>query len=162
MRRAVLLTVTVLALAVAAPAQAWHVARPPAPSPMPVVVHAPCPDDPDAGGCYYPPAHPRFQHRIYFTGDRFTFQHELGHAFDAVEMDAGERARFARLVSRVRVPWAASSTHDREGLAETFADAYALCRLGYTGRTRWETSTSYTPTPRRHGRVCELIAQAAG
>jgi hypothetical protein len=162
MGRAVLLVLGVLALAVAAPARASHVARPPAPSPMPVIVHAPCPEDPEAGGCYYPPTNPTYQHRLYFAGDRFAFQHELGHAFDAVEIDAGERARFARLAGRAGAPWAASSAQDREGLAETFADAYALCRLGYSGRARWQTSTSYTATPRRHRRVCAFIAHAAG
>jgi hypothetical protein len=161
LRRSALI-VALLVLAVESPAQASRVARPPAPSPMPAIVNAACPDDPDAGGCYYPPTHPTFQHRLYVaSADSFTFQHELGHAFDAVEIDNTERARFARLVGRVGAPWEASSAQDRDGLGETFADAYAACRTNLNPNKEWETSTGYTPSARRHRRVCRFLRYTA-
>jgi hypothetical protein len=76
---------------------------------------------------------------VFTDGYRFTRAHELGHAFDATMMDAGERERFVRLTGMFADDEMWNGTYvDEQGRlldtgnspAEVFADAYASCRIG--------------------------------
>ena len=124
----------------------------PLPAIMPVVIHESCPA-PEGTSCTWPGG------PIYLDpewGDRFTYWHELGHAFDYQEMDDGDRAAFMRLI-RHPGPWRSppDSAH------EQFAEAYALCALRV--RPRWgriRGGAGYEPRPAVHHRVCTLIRGA--
>lgn len=156
MHRSLLLALAI-ALSSATSAQARPLDRPPLPSPMPLIVAGTCPADPDAGGCYYSATHTLY-HR---GGNRFALAHELGHAFDTVELDERERTRFAGLMGQGgATQWLSTSEHARDSLSEIFADAYATCRLGMTATGRWTTSTTYSPSPEQQRRVCRFITAA--
>lgn len=161
----------------ATPAQArTRVAKPPRPIPMPAITKAPCPGFGDeAAGCFYGAgdadaagrSYPRGE--IFTDGDHFTTLHELGHAFDETMMDDNERHAFAHLLIRPDEYWTASYTDEAgrfiqspTSLAETFADAYANCRLGRSPQVgkAWEASGNYYPTLKDHRRICGLIARA--
>jgi len=161
-----------VALAMAAicllPAAATAQRRVPLPSPMPPVVYAPCPDDPTVEGCTYWVA----PFTIYLSNHRrFIREHELGHAFDQTMMSDGERNRFRTLTHQRTAPWwkLEEGEYSRASVGEQFADAYANCAIGNGSRRlpsgmisdRWETSTSYSPSPRTHRRVCAFIRRAA-
>jgi hypothetical protein len=171
-----LLVLAALLLVLPASAQArQHIARPPLPQPMPQIITSECPGDADAGGCYIGAGEADINGRAYahgaaytVDGNRFAVLHELGHAYDATMMDAGERNRFARLAGMNDLLWTWSD--DVNGAlvqgsgtpAERFADAYAACRMALvvgSGHTWW-TSYGYLPTARQHRRICKTIARA--
>jgi hypothetical protein len=158
-------------LALAAP-QANALERPPWPRPAPAIERAQDCHGLVAG--HYDEARNTI---VICTADRFVIAHEAGHAFDVLHLDDGERNRFAGLLGREGDPWRQlNSTPDRrlpdgtevvsasrESLSEWFADAYAACRLRF-GRgpgERWESSTGYAPSERKHRRVCALLRRAA-
>lgn len=154
------------------------VARPPMPNPMPQIVHGACPGmGDDAAGCFVSAGQADYTGRAWPTGavftddDRFTRAHELGHAFDATMMDAGERSRFVRLANMFTDDEAWNSTYvDDQGRlldvgnspAEVFADAYASCFIGQiiAPRFMWTTSTGYMPTAHIERTICGMIARA--
>ena len=118
----------------AAWARAIHV-HAPGPSGPPIEIDlGPCPGLPDAGGCSMP-----WAGRIYLLNrDPFTLEHELGHFYDARDLDDKERAWLLPLLgARDDTPW---DRPDRwtDGdpyclhtvcANERFADAYAACAL---------------------------------
>jgi hypothetical protein len=153
-----------------------RIAQPPLPDPMPEMLIGECPGSGDeASGCYIGIGEADangvvYAHGATFTVDRtrFTRLHELGHAYDATMMDAGERNRFARLMGMNDLLW--TWADDVDGVliqapgtpAEKFADAYAACRMGLivgSGHTWW-TGYGYFPTARQHRRICGLITRA--
>ena len=166
---------TVFAVAFAASAEA-RVDRPPLPTPLPEIIDAHCPGLTEAGGCYFSPGNGDASGRVYARGavfsrgrDRFSTLHEMGHAFDATMMDAGERNRFAWLLSRDLEVWTYSYTDDDgrliqagNSLAEVFADAYANCRMGHERGSgeEWEAGYDYYPEASTHRQVCRLITRA--
>jgi hypothetical protein len=171
-----LTSLALAALALAACSPAAEAAPPPLPRPMPEVVRAPCPGLDDAAGCHIgagqaDPAGRTYERGAVFVAvpGRFARLHELGHAFDATMMDAGERERFSRILRLRDLLWTWSYEEggaliqDPGTLAEKFADAYAACRLGLrvgSGRP-WETGYGYYPTARQHRRACALVSAAA-
>lgn len=125
------------------------------PDPMPQVITGDCPTSP-------PESIPCFvggnQYKIYF-GDYdapFEMMHELGHAYDYLYLDDGERHSFARHLELTN-PWYvapdpsktliqnANRTHNNVP-GEEFADKYAECRL-----FKWN---------REHDRLCAWIKRA--
>jgi hypothetical protein len=138
---------------------------------MPVIVRAPCPGFPGAAGCY-----DWTTQTVYVKpgADRFAYKHELGHAFDDVMLSGGERNRFRTLTHQRGAQWWKLATDElgayaRSSVGEQFADAYANCAL-HNGtwrrrdgviEQRWETSTTYAPSPSVHRAVCSFIARAA-
>lgn len=128
------------------------------PAPAVVTVAASCPDGsgaPCSAGStiYIPPG-----------TEPFALQHEIGHAFDAYYLDAGERHRFQTLAKTDGGLWSPGTGMTPEGLrspAEKFADAYAACRLGLTPSENWTESYGYMPTRKQHRAVCSFIKRAA-
>lgn len=185
-------TVSLLALAVAllAPASAhathhraqhprtYKVVRPPLPNPMPQIVRGACPGmGDDAEGCFVPAGEADYigtpwpTGAVFTDGYRFTRAHELGHAFDATMMDAGERERFVRLTQMFADDELWNSTYTDEAgrlldvgdsPAEVFADAYASCLIGQIiapGHS-WTTSTGYQPSGHVEREICGMISRA--
>jgi hypothetical protein len=125
---------------------------------MPAVIATACPGMTDGPACYSPDTN-----TIYVRQPGFAFQHELGHAFDAANLDDGERSRFIH-ITHLRGPWRQGTGFTAGGLrspSEKFADAYAACRLRLDPRREWETGYDWTPSPRLHRRVCAFISRAA-
>lgn len=170
-------TVAALSMPVAAQARTQRPVRPPLPNPMPQIVRM-ATNDPMANGFagYYDGA----VIHVIDPRDKFTVRHELGHAFDAQYMDAGERQRFATLLACDRYgcngeqdlywttagddPLTGMYVTDPGSVSEKFADAYAACRSRYVIASDhvWETGYGYSPpTNRQHLRVCRMIANAA-
>jgi hypothetical protein len=167
------------AVLLAAPAHAdaalKRPARPPLPDPMPQMTIGECPGEGEAAGCYIGIGEADINGNVYahgatFTVDRSRFArlHELGHAYDATMMDAGERNRFASLMDMSDLLWTWSDDIDGAIVqspgtpAEKFADAYAACRMGLvvgSGHTWW-TGYGYFPTARQHRRICGVITRA--
>ena len=117
-----------------------------------------CPMGPVFAGCVFP-AQPRVLYmRPALHEPRRILYHELGHAFDLLVLNQRERRQFKRIVGIRRHGWF------RGGLppAEWFADGYASCavRLRLRRSVR-PTPYGYSPSPRRHARVCALIRSAA-
>jgi hypothetical protein len=117
-----------------------------------------CPMGRVFAGCVFP-AQPRVLYmRPALHEPRRILYHELGHTFDLLVLNQGERRRFKRIVGIRRHGWF------RGGLppAEWFADGYASCavRLRLRRSVR-PTPYGYSPSPRRHARVCALIRSAA-
>jgi hypothetical protein len=158
-------------------ARTYKVARPPLPNPMPRIIRGPCPGLDEAAGCFIPAGDADYTGTpwptgaVFTDGYRFTTAHELGHAFDATMMDAGERQRFIHLTRMFPGDVAWNSTYvDEEGRlldtgnspAEVFADAYASCRIGQiiAEGHEWTTSTGYMPTAHIERMVCRMIVRA--
>lgn len=158
--------------------RAYTVIRPPMPSPMPRIVHGSCPGmEDDAAGCFVPAGEADFTGTpwptgaVFTDGYRFTKAHELGHAFDATMLDAGERERFVRLTGMFADDelWVSTYVDELGRLldagnspAEVFADAYASC---WTGQIiapghEWTTSTGFMPTARNERLICGMISRA--
>lgn len=150
-------------------APAASAARFPIPSPMPTILHAPCPVDPDAGGCAYvdPVALasgaygddcPNPAGCIFLrTRNRFARWHELGHAWDQQKLTDSDRRWFARKLEMAGQPWFDEAWNPGGSPGERFADAYANCALRNTFRRGWETAYDYMPTLRRHRAICNAI-----
>jgi hypothetical protein len=145
---------------------------------MPQIVRGACPGmGDDAEGCFvaageadytgtpWPPA------PCSPTATASRRAHELGHAFDATMMDAGERERFVRLTGMFA---------DDEYWASTYVDDEGpparrgrVTRRGLRGRlrvlpdradhrirARVETSTGYQPTAHVERVICGMIMRA--
>jgi hypothetical protein len=144
----------------------------PLPPWVPPVVTGPCPWDAEAGGCYV-------DEIIYVVPpvDRFTLNHEIGHAFDDQVMGAGDgyaltppRAKFEAIM-HLHGPWwlLGKCVHGYcdappRGIspAEVFADEYANCRLRQRpDRGPWSAAYESTPTLRQHERACALMRLTA-
>ena len=82
--------------------------------------------------------------------------HELGHVFDDT-MPASARTRFQSIM-RKRGAWA--STSSAAPANEQFAEAYSLCAMRLSIRSRHFGNYGYSPSPTQHRRVCALINQA--
>lgn len=167
-----------IAFPASADAKLVRPAQPPLPQPLPEIIIGECPGmEGEAAGCFFGINEADLHGRVYPTGgvysvkrDRFTILHELGRAFDATMMDAGERNAFADLLDREDEMWS-SSYEDEEGrviedprsLAGVFGNAYANCRMGHvvaSGHT-WEAGYDYFPTARQHRAICAMITRAA-
>lgn len=158
--------------------KSYTVTRPALPNPMPQVIHGACPGmGDDAAGCFVAAGEADYTGRpwptgaVFTDGDKFTKEHELGHAFDATMMDAGERERFVRLTGMFADDelWVSIYVDENDRVidtgnspAEIFADAYASCRIGQiiAPRYEWTTSTGYMPTARTEREICGMIARA--
>src|SRR4051812_26400607 len=88
--------------------------------------------------------------------DRATLLHEVGHAFDAAEMTAADRAAFSAIVGDTRA-WDAGPNAPKE----RFAEAYSLCARHPVIRRAYTAAYAYRVTPEQHGRVCGLIRRVA-
>jgi hypothetical protein len=123
-----------------------------------VIRRAFCPMGPVFAGCVFP-ARPRVLYmRPVLHEPRRILYHELGHTFDLLVLNRRERRRFKRIVGIRRHGWF------RGGLppAEWFADGYASCAVRLRlRRVVRPTPYGYSPSPRRHARVCALIRSAA-
>ncbi|HEY4279402.1 MAG TPA: hypothetical protein VGM91_14355 [Conexibacter sp.] len=144
---------------------------------MPEIIIGECPGmEGEVAGCFFGIAEADVHGRVYPTGgvysltnDRFTVLHELGRAFDATMMDAGERNRFASILARDDEVWSSTYT-DEEGrviedprsLAGVFGNAYANCRMGHIVASghEWEAGYDYYPTASEHRQICSLITRA--
>lgn len=122
---------------------------PPAPQAEYSLVRAPCPYFPETSGCVQVDTG-----TIYIRRDlprrfaRETFQHELGHLYDWHHVDEVEMEEFKRIARVTDRRFWAGGVHE----AEQFADAYAVCRLGYRpSHNRWRK-----PDPA----VCRFIKEA--
>jgi hypothetical protein len=124
---------------------------------MPVVdavIHsAECPHIPTGGSC-------AIGAEVWVSprASRFTFAHELGHAFDAQALDARARDWLTtRLGFPVGTAWETpSAALGPVDPSERFADAYAHCALGT--RPRDIIGYGYLPGRKRHRRICNAIA----
>jgi hypothetical protein len=111
-------------------------------------------------------------------GSKFVAMHELGHFFDARNLDADERAELQFLMGvRMDEPWQNPKVFGadcgyNQCPSEMFADAYANCALGrsFTGRRvskghyrgGWESPYGYLPRSNRWYRaMCATISAAA-
>jgi hypothetical protein len=116
-----------------------------------------CPGDVPLPSCA-----PENQHLIQLDpqyADRHVVLHELGHVFDDLMPD-WVRPRFRAMVApRKRGQW--SAANGRAPLNEQFAEAYSLCAMKLSLRTRHYGNYGYNPSPRLHAKVCALI-NAAG
>lgn len=132
------------------------------PAPNATVVRATCPVPTATGLCAS-----REDRVVYVAGnaDRFAFEHELGHLFDAQFLDDGERNALKRAVAiPVDRPWNLGTGLTKEGLAspsERVADLYAACRLRLDPDTRWETAYDYQPSRKQFRRACGVLRRAA-
>lgn len=116
---------------------------------------------------------------VLYLGDRARFMayHELGHFFDARDLNDEDRAELKFLMHiPQRTPWEKvrsleDTCGDKDCPSEMFADAYANCALGNSPAPKrlrggrlvgtWETAYGYSPTPSENRQVCALI-RAAG
>lgn len=142
---------------------------------MPQIIDKPCPGYEEAMECVFQAGEGDVYGGIYprgavfvVDGDRFATEHGLGHIFDVTMMDDGERSAFEHALGRIDEQWSFTFVEDGRvvqspaSLAETFADAYANCRLGRvvaSGRA-WEAGYDYYPTAREHRRICGIITRA--
>lgn len=93
----------------------------------------------------------------------FSREHELGHAFDAQYLDAGERFALQHRMGLPDGPWIRGTGMTADGYSspsEWMADAYAACRLGLIPGRRWTTAYGYEPTKRQHRVVCGTLSRA--
>ena len=92
------------------------------------IATAPCPDYPGMNrSCYMVPTE-----TVYMAHwDRFTYLHEMGHAYDYQAMSDIDRASVQPLLQEDHRtgPW-------RGGVEEEFASLFALCVLGDEVRNR--------------------------
>jgi hypothetical protein len=158
-------------------AQAQHPATALPGDGIPVEVSlAKCPGLPNAGGCV-------IDSRIYLTAepDRLVFMHELGHIYDARNLDDYERGALAPYLVPGKA-WsdcgnvanldATDGSEYGQCPKEVFADAYAACALKAipehyrrSGKHRrfvpaslnWPTGYRYMPSLTRQRIVCALI-----
>ena len=119
---------------------------------------ASCPLHAGFTGCVFT-AHPRI---LYLSPGarepRRLLYHELGHTFDLLVLNSGERRAFKRILGIQRPGWFGGGLPP----AEWFADGYAACALHVRLDHRLTpTPYAYSPTLRRHARVCRLIGSAA-
>lgn len=117
-----------------------------------------CPMGLSFAGCVFT-ARPRVLYlRPHLHQTRRVFLHELGHVFDLVVLNARERRRFKRILGIRRSGWFYGGLPP----AEWFADGYAACAMRLRLRRAFSpTPYGYSPSPRRHARVCRLIVTAA-
>jgi hypothetical protein len=147
--------VLILALAVtlfaASDARAGLVPRAPAET----ILLEPCPEGgPEVVGCA--------SDTTAWVGrapSRFTVEHERGHLADAQVLRDPDRRVLRPLLGLRAGPWWG------EAAAEMFADAYAVCALGF--RASWQSTYGYWPDRAQHARVCAFLwwltqAQRAG
>ncbi len=93
--------------------------------------------------------------------DRWSFEHEIGHLFDAYVLNEAERERFSQL-ARIPLPWWYAPEAWHQSPAEYFAENYAACavrgdRIPFSIIERPnETSIQ----PRQHFQICTLIERA--
>jgi hypothetical protein len=107
------------------------------------------------------------------TNKLFAAEHELGHFFDARNLDDEEREQLQfRMGIRLDIPWENPRVFgDGCGVdqcpSEMFADAYANCALGRSpaghhrahGRITggWESPYGYAPSASQHRTICATI-----
>lgn len=93
-------------------------------------------------------------------GMRFTFLHELGHVWDFQAMPEWQRQRFLALIRQPNLPWylPRSSSFERVGGGEWFADAYALCafRSAYPPHSYYEVGPGIMGSPALNA-TCRMI-----
>jgi hypothetical protein len=123
-----------------------------------VTLHiAACPGGPSwAGGCAAPQTREVYM-LPHVSGPHVLF-HELGHVFDAAELDVARRSGFQKIIGR-RGPWRGAPETDPP--IEQFAEAYSLCARKPAIAEREFAMYGYSPTPAMHRRVCALIARAS-
>jgi hypothetical protein len=135
--------------------QRWvDAAAMPTPSENLYVVLASCPV-PVSDGCIVHDAVPT----VYLgpmVRDRATLLHEVGHAFDAAEMNDGGRAAFSAIFGDTRA-WGQGPNAPKE----RFAEAYSLCARHPVLRRTYTAAYAYRVTPAQQRRVCALIRRAA-
>lgn len=79
----------------------------------------------DMVGCYF--EKPFGVHRIYYDGDLQVYLHEVGHIFDATEMQPPDRDKFKHIFGLEPLGWHDDPLHVNAAPAEWFADAYSRC-----------------------------------
>jgi hypothetical protein len=123
-----------------------------------VTLHiAACPGGPAwAAGCALPQGDQVYM-LPHAAGPHVLF-HELGHVFDATELDAARRRGFQKIVGRAG-PWRGAPESDPP--IEQFAEAYSLCARRPALAEREFAMYGYSPTPAVHRRVCALITRAS-
>lgn len=90
------------------------------------IVTAPCPAYPIENGgwsCYEPSTRTIYAPRF----DRFTFIHEVGHAYDFQVMSDTDRAEVQPMLTQSSGLWSGGTFY---GADEEFASAYAGCVMG--------------------------------
>lgn len=136
---------------------------------VPVTVQqGPCPgaDPMFTDGCYLADTNEVWVQPGELSGGEWTFWHEMGHAYIAQRLDAGERMAASCLPAMIS-PWeedpARCGTWD-EDVEEAFADAYRNCamRVSNPASPDFVDGHDYAPTTkRRHVNACRFINRAA-
>jgi hypothetical protein len=155
------------AAAMTGSASAWARASPmhvPGPAGPEITINfGSCPGLDDASACWMP-----WVSQIWLTEkNEFDLMHELGHVFDARNLDAMER-KYLRPRIMLGKAWDDCGEVRIEVYGacpkERFADAYANCALGYSPSKSLDdayipfaSSYGYRPTRKHHHRICELI-----
>jgi hypothetical protein len=117
-----------------------------------------CPGHPTFTGCVFSGRPRTLYLKQGVTEPRRLLYHELGHVFDLRILNRRERAVFKRIAGIQRSGWFRGALPP----AEWFADGYAGCAVRRRLQSRARpTPYGYSPTPRQHARVCELIGNAA-
>jgi hypothetical protein len=94
--------------------------------------------------------------------DAFTREHEIGHIFDAQELNGAERAHLEALLEYpAGTPWWTGDGDGFNSPGERFADIYAACQLHLDPTRRWQTAYDYIPTAARFARDCAAIQRYA-
>lgn len=138
---------------------AWmHQAKVPLVRGRVVIRRAFCPMRLVFAGCVFL-AQPRVLYlRPVLREPRRILYHELGHTFDLLVLNQRERRRFKQIVGIRRRGWFRGELPP----SEWFADGYASCAVRLRlRRTVRPTPYGYSPSSRRHARVCALIRSAA-
>lgn len=126
------------------------------------VKEAPCPQSAEATGCYMsdeftiylnPAANGALTPRAFY--------HELGHAWDRINMRPADRAAYrAMFPETANWPWLDGTT---PAAGEWFAESYAWCSLDAVNPPDpAQTVYGYAPDAARHQQVCRFINTRAG
>ena len=122
------------------------------------VRRARCPARPSAAGCVYPRRPRTIWVRPGVNDPRGVLLHELGHVYDLLVLNNGDRGRFRRIMHRRHARW----WRGRLPLAEQFAEAYSWCaRYRRIVSISRYSSYRYRPTAKQHKKTCQLIVRAA-